>query len=114
MGGIFRRIPSFFVLTVAIRVGQVEDKTGFLSRELTGGHPGGQLLPGDRVHCPAQQALDASSHVSNASSASETWNSILTLGELDADSDTIVSQLLLAMGHFVRDISYFSTLFKPY
>ena len=113
MGGIFRRIPSFFVLTVAIRVGQVEDKTGFLSRELTGGHPGGQLLPGDRVHCPAQ-ALDAS-YVSNASSASETWNSILTLlGELDADSDTIVSQLLLAMGHFVRDISYFSTLFKLY
>ena len=112
MGGIFRRIPSFFVLTVAIRVGQVEDKTGFLSRELTGGHPGGQLLPGDRVHCPAQ-ALDAS-YVSNTSSASETWNSILTLGELDADSDTIVSQLLLAMGHFVRDISYFSTLFKPY
>ena len=113
MGGIFRRIPSFFVLTVAIRVGQVEDKTGFLSRELTGGHPGGQLLPGDRVHCPAQ-ALDAASYISNASSASETWNSILTLGEFDADSDTIVSQLLLAMGHFVRDISYFSTLFKLY
>ena len=113
MGGIFRRIPSFFVLTVAIRVGQVEDKTGFLSRELTGGHPGGQLLPGDRVHCPAQ-ALDAASYISNASSASETWNSILTLlGELDADSDT-VWQLLLAMGHFVHDISYFSTLFKLY
>ena len=108
MGGIFRRIPSFFVLTVAIRVGQVEDKTGFLSRELTGGHPGSQLLPGDRVHCPAQ-ALDAS-YVSNAS---ETWNSMLTLGKLDADSDT-VRQLLLAMGHFVRDISYFSTLFKLY
>ena len=35
------------------------------------------------------------------------------VGELDADSDT-VWQLLLAMGHFVRDISYFSTLFKLY